>query len=83
LTYGQVFTVRFTAPMGATVDKVVLMRPSSVTHHTDYDQRYVRLEVTGSSESPEEIEVRMPPYKLAWHQGPPIRTSSRACLAST
>ena len=27
--------------MPTTVDKVVLMRPTSVTHHADYDQRDV------------------------------------------
>jgi hypothetical protein len=71
LSYGQVFTVRFTTPPGTTVDRVVLMRPSSVTHHTDYDQRYVQLESTGSSETPEEVEVSTPPYKPGLAPGPP------------
>jgi hypothetical protein len=32
-----------TAP-GVTIAKVVLMRPGSTTHHSDFDQRYVELE---------------------------------------
>jgi Galactose oxidase-like, Early set domain len=31
-------------PAGVTVEKVVLMRPGSVTHHSDLDARYLELE---------------------------------------
>lgn len=51
LGYNQSTTVNFTAPAGATVDKVVLMRPGSLTHHWDRDQRCVFLS-TFSSQPP-------------------------------
>jgi hypothetical protein len=31
-------------PVGVTISRVVMMRPCSVTHHSDMDQRYVELE---------------------------------------
>lgn len=34
---------------GGTVQKVVLMRPGSVTHHFDSDQRYVQMPTTAGS----------------------------------
>jgi hypothetical protein len=61
LSYGQTFTVGFTAPPGTTVEKVVMMRPSSVTHHADYDQRYVQLEAA-VGESSDTLDVQPPPY---------------------
>jgi hypothetical protein len=39
------------APTGATIAKVVLMRPGSTTHHSDFDQRYVELEFEVSASS--------------------------------
>ena len=43
--YGQEHGVGFPAPPpGVQIAKVVLMRPCSITHHSDMDQRYVELE---------------------------------------
>ena len=39
-------------PAGVTVERVVLMRPGSTTHHSDMDMRYVRLEVVQEDEAP-------------------------------
>lgn len=41
VTYGQAFAVR--TPDGAGVARVALVRPGSVTHSVDFDQRYVDL----------------------------------------
>jgi hypothetical protein len=46
LTYNTAYTLQFSIAAGATVSKVVLMRPGSTTHHSDFDQRYVELPVT-------------------------------------
>lgn len=43
LNRGQQYSLSITMPAGATVGKVVLMRPGSLTHHTDMDQQYVEL----------------------------------------
>jgi hypothetical protein len=45
LNRGQTLTVPITLPPGAAVGKVVLMRPGSLTHHADMDQRYVQLKI--------------------------------------
>ena len=45
INYTQNYSVTFSVPSGTVVQKAVLMRPGSVTHHTDYDQRYVDLEL--------------------------------------
>jgi len=37
-----------TLPLGVTVEKVVLIAPGSVTHHSDMHQRYVSLEIESS-----------------------------------
>ncbi len=43
----QTYTVSVdNLPAGTTVGKVVLMRPGSLTHHADMDQRYVELPLT-------------------------------------
>lgn len=42
LAYGRGFTI--TSPQAAAIRKVALMRPGSVTHHTDSEQRHVPLE---------------------------------------
>jgi hypothetical protein len=45
--YGQVFTV--VTPQAATIKKVSFMRPGAPTHHTDTEQRYVKLEFTAGT----------------------------------
>jgi hypothetical protein len=44
IPYGLDFFLQYSLPAGVTVDRVVLMRPGSVTHHADLDQRYVQLD---------------------------------------
>jgi hypothetical protein len=39
-------------PAGVTVDKVVLMRPGSVTHHSDMAMRYLELDKRDNNEHP-------------------------------
>ena len=54
--YGATVTVDTPDPAG--VDRVVLIRPNTVTHHTDAEHRWIRIPVvatTGSS-----IDVQMP-----------------------
>jgi hypothetical protein len=41
IEYGKTFKV--TTPQATSIDKVALMRPACCTHHTDTEQRYVRL----------------------------------------
>ena len=41
---GQEFVVR--TPQAATIQRAALLRPGSVTHHTDTQQRYVDLPIT-------------------------------------
>lgn len=43
LSYNTGHTTGFSLTPGAAIAKVVLMRPGSVTHHFDTDQRYVQL----------------------------------------
>ncbi len=47
-------------PPGITISRFVLMRPCSVTHHSDMDQRYVELEITDDGSS-DQFLVRTPP----------------------
>jgi hypothetical protein len=41
----------FTLPAGAALGSIVLIRPASLTHHSDLDQRYVKLTMV-SAEDP-------------------------------
>jgi hypothetical protein len=63
-TYGQQvrLNMSFVTHFGANI-KVVLIRPGSVTHHIDFDQRYVELNVFPNviSTFPQIITVVMPP----------------------
>jgi len=43
-TYNTQYNVEYSLAGGASVSKVVLMRPGSTTHHIDFDQRYVELD---------------------------------------
>jgi hypothetical protein len=44
------YQITFTQlPAGVSVQKVVLVRPGSVTHHSDFDQRLLRLQITAQS----------------------------------
>lgn len=48
-------------PIGMSVDRVVLMRPCSITHHSDMDQRYVELEEPLITAPPNTIMIKTPP----------------------
>lgn len=50
LLRGQTYTFPVGLPPGTVVGKVVLMRPGSLTHHADMDQRYVELPLTDDQE---------------------------------
>ncbi len=47
----RTFAVGATLPIGDSLDRVVLLRPASVTHHFDVDQRYIELDFTVDSYS--------------------------------
>ena len=59
--YGQEFTVSYTLAAGASLAKVVLMRPGSVTHAFDSDQRYLELAIVGFSLPPSQSVLVLPP----------------------
>ncbi len=49
LTYGQTSSLTYqTLPMGVYVEKVVLMAPASLTHHSDMHARYIELDIDNS-----------------------------------
>ncbi len=52
---------------GDQVSKIVLMRPGSVTHHHDADQRYFQCHITASSES--SITFNTPPDRFTVPRG--------------
>lgn len=43
------FVLDVTLPVGDQLDRIVLLRPASVTHHFDVDQRYIELEFAVTS----------------------------------
>lgn len=50
MEYGLEYELDFEEPSdGVDVERVVLMAPASVTHHSDMHQRYVELDVSGST----------------------------------
>jgi hypothetical protein len=67
--YGQTFAV--TTPQAASIDRVAFMRPGASTHHTDSEQRYVRLEFTrGTGEltvtAVGDAKLAPPGYYMLW-----------------
>jgi hypothetical protein len=55
-TYGAMITV--STPDAARVERVVLIRPNSVTHHTDSGQRLIRLPITAIAAG--SVDVQLP-----------------------
>jgi hypothetical protein len=56
------------AASGTHVDKVVLLRPASLTHHFDMDQRYIELEIVSditTSPGQHTLQIAGPEYTLA------------------
>jgi hypothetical protein len=79
IRYGQTFKV--VTPQAASIRKVSFMRPGAPTHHTDSEQRYVKLsftagtgELTVTAES--DPKVAPPGYYMLWivdDQGRPCK----------
>lgn len=62
LAWSTIYQIHYAAmPSGLHVDRVVLMRPCSVTHHSDMDQRYVELVEQPGTPPPNTIVVKTPP----------------------
>lgn len=69
IEYGQSFVV--TTPQAASIDKVVFMRPAACTHHTDTEQRYVRLDFTKGTNllnvtAVNDANLAPPGYYMLW-----------------
>jgi Domain of unknown function (DUF1929) len=69
IEYGQIFTVQ--TLQSAVIDKVAFVRPGACTHHTDSEQRYVRLNFTkGSGEltvsAVGDARLAPPGYYMLW-----------------
>jgi hypothetical protein len=63
LTFGTTYSLQYQPmPPGLHVDRVVLMRPCSITHHSDMDQRFVELEEAATLPPPNTINVKTPPW---------------------
>lgn len=65
LTYDSEHTIGVSLTPGATITKVVLMRPGSVTHHFDTDQRYVQLKFEPSPDGSSALVINTPSSDLA------------------
>jgi hypothetical protein len=62
--FGMNFRVSVRTPVGSgSIDRVVLVRPASVTHHFDSDQRYIELDYTGGSGSGSQVLVVTAPNR--------------------
>ncbi len=62
LDYDTTYSIQYAPmPIGMSVDRVVLMRPCSITHHSDMDQRYVELEELSATAPPDTIVIKTPP----------------------
>jgi hypothetical protein len=78
IEYKQSFKV--TTAEAANIDKVAFMRPNAPTHHTDSEQRYVRLDFTkGAGElsvtAVADSKVAPPGYYMLWI----VDTQGRPC----
>lgn len=67
--YGQSF--KALSPQASSIDKVAFMRPGACTHHTDTEQRYVRLEFTKTMSeltvtAPADAKLAPPGYYMLW-----------------
>jgi len=58
MQYGSTYGLQYQQlPLGVTIEKVVLMAPGAITHHSDMHQRYVELDP-----DPEVVPPEPPPY---------------------
>lgn len=65
LNFNTTYTIDHASlPAGVTIRALVLMRPCSITHHSDFDQRYVELAPSDAYESPDQIQVTTPPQPV-------------------
>lgn len=79
IEYGETFVV--TTAQAPGIDRVALMRPGACTHHTDSEQRYVRLTFTkGTGEltvtAVSDAKVAPPGYYMLWI----VDTQGRPCM---
>lgn len=84
IAYGGHLVIEYGADDGATIDKVVLMRPGSTTHHTDSEQRYEDIPFTALdggrllASIPTNPSVLPPGYYMLWiidDQGRPCESA--------
>jgi hypothetical protein len=76
--YGQQLTIE--TGQAGTIEKVVIMRPNAVTHHTDSDQRYVSLAFTPAASHVtatmvNDPKLAPPGYYMLWI----VDTTKRPC----
>ena len=69
IEYGKTFTIK--TAQAASITAVAFIRPQACTHHTDSEQRYVRLEFTkGSGEltvtAVDNAKIAPPGYYMLW-----------------
>lgn len=65
-TYGQV--IQLTTPDAARIASVVLIRPQSVTHHTDSGHRLIRIPIVATAAGT--VDVRLPADAMTAPPGP-------------
>ena len=69
ISYGKAFEVEYQSPQG-TVETAALIRPGSMTHAFDMDQRYVELEITEkashrlTAKAPPDAHIAPPGYYM-------------------
>ncbi len=57
MDYDDAFVIE--TPQGSSITKVALMRLGCITHHTDSEQRYIKLTITANTAT--SVSVKMPP----------------------
>jgi hypothetical protein len=78
IEYGQTFVIN--TAQAASIDRVVFMRPGACTHHTDTEQRYVRLLFTKGANvlnvtAVNDAKIAPPGYYMLWI----VDTAGRPC----
>lgn len=53
------FTVSVIKQAANTIDRVVLLRPASLTHFFDCDQRYIELKIVPGSQTGTEVDLQV------------------------
>jgi galactose oxidase-like protein len=71
ILYGGTFFIDYKVPSGAKIEKVVLMRPGAITHHTDTEQRYEDIPFAPVGDrllayAPSDPSILPPGYYMLW-----------------